>query len=1338
MIVLGLAAVLIGWGLLFPVHLGWAARLAIARALPADGPLQLGVEAVTFRWRWGQPALTVEVRGIAASARGRPLASLRELVVELPKSGLWRRHFAASQITLREPHLTLDLTPDGALAIVAPPSPAKPVAPPAGPPDLKPFALILPAAGESLRLTIEQLAVQLRTQAGEARVPFGRSETTLAHAAGGTLQLDLALPLMAGTPPPSFTARVSLDPRTGRTEFTVKLPAFATTDLPVLPGAPPLPLQATIALDATGHFDLATGKLTDVAGGVSVINGDVFLPDPNKTKLRVERVELRGRADLGTQRAILETGRVRIGDLDINVVELETTLGATMQSRWQIEIAGLKGSAILPLLPADLRQRLPLSDEAINLLALTRATTRGTATVARDTAGAFSSKNIQAEGRVEIALGREPFVAMWSARQAEHAELLTLDVALPAFVPARWPAALLAGTPAGALDLPLALTAQATLTPAGEPRSARVAFTGAAGTLQPLQPGMPPLAVRSFEVRVETEQFDRAWRVPVARLELANGAIAELAGLQAALSPTQFTAQGELRASGLTGEFAAPWLPAGSLAPLVNFGLAPRDLGLSRITTRFTAKAIAQKGGGWQPAALTATTDLQLRLRAVPLALTAQVTLPESGSHVEATLDLAEVRVSQLGLPLVEGLTTAAFDFPVSLHASARANLKGELAAAGVRVLAGPGRVRTPPQFGDVDVALKSITLDASFDPVGKRAIVKTLAFDAGGLRANVGDLTATIAPPHVVSGRLGLEPFAMGTLLALWPASQQPELRRTVQTTLRAGEFLGAQFDFGVTLDPSAKPALNISRFQGTARLGQIEAQHSSLPGAVTIAGLKATVDYPQATLELEKLTVPGASVPAARAQVSALNTPAPTASLTASFEADLVAANQAWKFAAPGLLSGSTRGELSVQAPFTADPIDIRAALDLTRAKVTLRNFPDATPDVLSVSARLSHVLSADLAPTAEFSMSAGKWLDAPLALAGRVTLTAGDRRPSLIELTNYEHGRTRLQARVALPSATHQEISLTGAYLDLVPLLRAGLAAADALAARVPAASSPTPTAAAPATPAAPAVATTMTLDVRVDQIEFGPGQNAAQFELRTQLKNNVPSALTFQALAGAGNALRADLAGPADHQVFKLTIGDAAGWMRTLTAPWSVTPPAPGQFGSLVAQLVKIPTMVSGGGVSLDMDLRPGETDWLRGRLRLTRATMLRPPRVVQLLALKSGNSFQKSPFIEEFSIGQVTLSKTLVSVSAISLVGSGLVDRLKVNSASYGLADERLKMDGEYFGVGFEVVGTRADPQIFLKDSNKLIRAIGVRNEFDFDEPAPKPAPKPPPPKPKAP
>ncbi len=33
---------------------------------------------------------------------------------------------------------------------------------------------------------------------------------------------------------------------------------------------------------------------------------------------------------------------------------------------------------------------------------------------------------------------------------------------------------------------------------------------------------------------------------------------------------------------------------------------------------------------------------------------------------------------------------------------------------------------------------------------------------------------------------------------------------------------------------------------------------------------------------------------------------------------------------------------------------------------------------------------------------------------------------------------------------------------------------------------------------------------------------------------------------------------------------------------------------------------------------------------------------------------------------------------------------------------------------------FEVVGTRADPQVFLKDSSLLVRTVGQRNEFDFE------------------
>ncbi len=1313
------SVVLVGWVLFFPVPLGWAARLALSRTLSAEGPLQVGLEAATFRWRWGDSALAVEVLGLNAAARGRPLATWRGLVIEVPKAGLWHRRFAPSQITLSDPHVTLDQTPTGALALVAPPAAKPEAAAPAATPDLGPLAPVLPAPGGATKLVLEGVTVQLRNGAGETRLPFGRIETTLARSADGALALDLSLPLTAGPTSPRLTARASLDPRTNRGEFTIALPAFATADLPVVPGAPPLPLQGTVALDLAGHYDLAALRLDDIAGGLSIFDGDLTLPgDVLAGKLHLEQIKLRGRADLRAQRLVLETGRVRIGALDVNVTEFEATLGDRIQARWQLEMSGLKGAAVRPLLPAAQRARVPLSDDAIDLVALDRFTTRGNAELERSTAGVWSSKILQAEGRVELSLGREPFAAAWNARQAPGTDNIALDLSLPAFVPGRWPAALIAGTPAEVVDLPLAFSAQALLSSIGEPRSARITLTGGAGTLKPLQPGMPPLDVRQLEVRIESEQFDRAWRIPEARLGLANGAGVELVDARAEYSPKQITTQGELRTTGLSGEFLALWLPPDAWKPLTTLNLPPREIALNRMSVRFDAKATALAAGGWQPASLTAKVAAQLRLHAANLGVTAQLTLPDAGSPIEASVDLAEFRPPQLGVVLPEGLTTAAFDFPVSLHATARATVQGELAAAAIQIRAGSGHVKTPPALGDLDLPFKGLALDAAYDPKRARAEVKALRLEAGGLRVDVSDVVTTIDPPYIATGRLEVAAFALRPLLALWPASQQPELRRTVETTLRSGDFLGAQFDWRVKFDPAAQPALSISQLKGIARLAKIEAVTDAVPGPVAIVGINAALDYPQATVELQDVTLPGARLPAVRVQVSALNLPVPAASLTAKFETDLGVANTIWKFAPPEMLTGTVAGEVSAQAPFDVAAVEARVALDFTKAKLQLPGFPSATPDTLTVTARVAQPLAKDVATKVSFSLDASAWLGAPVHLAGRATLTVGDHQPDSIEVTAYEHGRTRLQASFKQPSASRREISLSGPYLNLVPLLRAGLAAADALAARPVA---PGSTAVSPVGSSAPA---TMKIDVSVGEIEFGPGQNARKFELHTELDKNWPASLTLSAVSGADDALRAELGGPAAHQTFKLNIADASGWLRTLTAPWSATPPAPGQFGSLVAQLMKVPTVVSGGGVTIEADMRRSEPEWLHGRLQLTRATLVRPPYVLQLLALKSGKTLGNSPLIEDFSIGRLTLSRTTVGVTDISLTGSGLINNLKVKSASYGLADEALKVDGEYFGVGFDVIGTRAAPKIFLKDSNKLIRAIGQRNEFDFDPPPP--------------
>lgn len=1320
---LALVLTLAAWVLFLPVPLAWAARAGLARSLPAGSPLRVEVEAVTFRWRWGDPSLAIEIRGLDATAQGRPLARWRELIVEMPKAGLWRREFAPERILVRAPFLTLDQTEAGALALLATP---KNTATSSTPLDLAAFAPVLPAPGAQTLLVVEGAAVSLRNAAGETRLSFGEIRTTLTRRPDGPLGFELDLPLAEAKTAPRLTARATLDPQSQRGTFSLGLPSFSTKALPTVPGAPPLPFRGIVSFDASGRFNLAKMSVEEAAGGVIITDADVALPpDLAAGEIRVDRLELRGRFDGLTQRVVLETGRVRTGALELNVAELDAALGDRPSGRVRLEITGLQGRELRRLVTPAQRARITLPDEAIDAIALERLTLSGRAEFAQGATGAWAAQGMQFESRAEIGLGGEPLVCTVSANQPGQGADIQLEVVLPSFVPGRWPAALIAGTPADAIAVPLSFSAQATVSATGEPRAARGALTGAAGTVKSLRPGLPSLEVRRIEVRAESDRFDQAWRLPIARLELANGAALELARGRAELMPARIAAEGELRATKLTGDFLALWLPADAWAPLTARNLPPPEVALEEFVLRFKAAAAAEAGGAWQPQSLAADASAQVRLHAARLSLTTSVKLPEAGRQLEANLALEEFRPAQLGLLIADGLSTDAIDFPVSLRATARAGLDGQLTAASLQLRAGAGRLKTPPALGGLDVPFKGLALEAGYDPGRGRAEVKSLRLAAGGLQLDLADVTATTAPPHAVAGKLELAPFALRPLLSLWPAHVQPELRRTVESALLGGDFLGARFDYAMKLDPAAQPAVSVAQLKGEAVLAALDVAHAAVPGPITVGRVTVAVDFPRATLALQDIALPGARIAMAQAQLAGLDRPLPTASIAASFESDLVAANRAWKFDPENYATGTISGEITGQAPFSLETVASRVVLDFKRARVKLPGLVHATPDTLAIDLSATHPLASDRPMTANFALETSPWLGAPVRLAGRATLGAGDRQPVAIELARYEHGRTRLQASFRQPTPTHREISVTGAHLNLAPLLRAGLAAADALSARTAAPDSP----AAANAPAAPPA--TMKIDASIAEIEFGPGQSARRFELHTRIDRNWPADFTLGALAGADDALNVSLTGPGEHQVFKFSIGDASVWMRTLAAPWSELPPAPGQFGSLVLQLAKVPTMLAGGAVALEADVRRGEPEWLIGKLRLQRAVLIRSPYVLQLLALKSGRSLQNSPTIEDFSIARLTLSRSSVSITDMTLAGSGLIDRIKLKSASYGLADEALKVDGEYFGVGFDIVGTRADPKIFLKDSNPLIRAVGVRNEFDFDVPAPK-SPRPPP------
>lgn len=1344
----------LAWGLFFPVPLGWAARIAVARSLPASDPLRLEIGGATFRWRFGKPTLAVEVRGLAATQGGQPLARIPSVVVEVPKAGLWHGNFAPAQITVSEPALTLDQTRPAAPApATAPATGPTPVAG-AGVPDLAALSSVLPPAGASSRLTVNALLVHLRTAVGETNIPVAVTEVIVSRDSANRLQAEVALRLTPAAPVPLFTARATLEPGASVLGFSLTLPEFSTTALPVLPGAP-LPAQGRIALDVSGRYDLAAGRLEAVTGGVIASEVDLTLPVSANTRFRIDRAEFKGRFDGRTGQAALEVGRMQAGKFSLVVNAFTADVGPQPQANWDIELTGLESGLVLSLLPADLLKALPVTPEALATVALNRAAVRGNGKGVRDASGNLKAAGLQAEGRLEFGLGGEPFQVNWTARQSDATSPITVTLDVPSFVPARWPAALLAGTPAGVVDVPISLKADVALSSAGDLRAAHLALTGSAGTLRPLQPGLPSLAVRQIDLQVASEQTDRVWLLPRALLELQDGTQLELTGTRADLTPDRLKVQGEAAARGLSGGFLALWLPPGTWAPLESAGLPPAKVSITSVAARFDATAVKKKDA-WEAETVTASANTRLRVGETTLTITARLTQPQASADLEAVLDVASFNPADLGLILAPDLTSRAFDFPLTIHAVAKASAKGNLTTASLQLRAGPGRVTTPAPVS-ATLPLQVLNVDAVYDAARQGVTVQDLRVEVGDLKFNVRDVAANLAAPYVANGRLDLDAFALKRVLPLWPETQQPALRSQVTTALQAGEFRGGSFNWAVKYDPAAKEALVISRLQGRVQLSGVEATVPGIPDKVSVADLTTSLDYPVATVELRDITLPGAKVSQASLQVTALNTAAPAMGLTAKLSADLAEASRIWQLAPAGVLTGQTTGTLSLQAPLTGDALDARLVLDLAGMKLALTGFPNAAPSALNLSAQLAHLATKGVAPTVDFRLEAPKWLDQPLLVAGRAALTETDYSPTAIDLTAFEHGRTRLQAKWTQPVANRMDVTLTGSRLDAGPLLRAALAAADAMPAPTPVASvaAPAParpvaavpaagaarpasaTAPAPARPpealavvaavAKPAAPDIINVSVKVDEVEFGTGQSVRGFNLQGHLEDNWPSSLALQAEAGAGNLLKVDFTGAKSADTLKLAINDASGWVRAMTAPWDGISAGSGQYGTIVEQMKKVPAIIAGGTVVAEAQLHREQADWLTGNLKLTRAGMVRAPRIVQLLALKSGKALQRSPLLESFTIGKLTLGETQARVEDIALVGAGFLSNLKVKSAIYQLANEAIKVDGEYFGVGFDVVGTRADPQIFLKDDNKLIRTIGTRNEFDFFNDLPEPA-----------
>jgi hypothetical protein len=193
--------------------------------------------------------------------------------------------------------------------------------------------------------------------------------------------------------------------------------------------------------------------------------------------------------------------------------------------------------------------------------------------------------------------------------------------------------------------------------------------------------------------------------------------------------------------------------------------------------------------------------------------------------------------------------------------------------------------------------------------------------------------------------------------------------------------------------------------------------------------------------------------------------------------------------------------------------------------------------------------------------------------------------------------------------------------------------------------------------------------------------------------------------------------------------ELRVDDVPRWAAAVSAPLRVAPPSPtaklGELeavaGVMLGNLDTIVSLLAGGSLEASAVLPENQKPpRLQAVVAIRNATVLRAPRIVQLLALKSGRELQTRPLLREFSIQGLALHDGLIEVTGVKLDGTGLIDRLRINKGSYALDGEVIAVDGTYFGIGFEVDGTRRDPQVWLKD-NLLIRAIGTSSELDFGE-----------------
>jgi len=188
---------------------------------------------------------------------------------------------------------------------------------------------------------------------------------------------------------------------------------------------------------------------------------------------------------------------------------------------------------------------------------------------------------------------------------------------------------------------------------------------------------------------------------------------------------------------------------------------------------------------------------------------------------------------------------------------------------------------------------------------------------------------------------------------------------------------------------------------------------------------------------------------------------------------------------------------------------------------------------------------------------------------------------------------------------------------------------------------------------------------------------------------------------------------------------LAIDDTCSLLSALTAAVRQIPNPSPDLASAISTLTDIHTSFSGGSLLFTGTLAPPPASVpdalpvLDGALTLNNATMRTPPRALQLLALKTKKQLQRAPLLEKTTIRRLRFAPPELTMENLAFAGAGLLN-LKLDTATYNFTTDALKSGGVYYGIPFEIIGTSAAPQIYLKE-NPVTKLLGEKSDLNWGD-----------------